>query len=71
MYEVNLWLWQFGKPVAVAVWTGKQQLRLGGLSPSLSVEKTDDRNLKEAALKPEEWSLCGAETSLCCKADWT
>ncbi len=35
MYEVNLWLWQFGR--------GKQ--RLGGLS----VEKTDDR--KEAAPK--------------------
>ncbi len=35
MYEVNPWLWQFGR--------GK--LRLGGLS----VEKTDDR--KEAALK--------------------
>jgi hypothetical protein len=35
VYEVNPWLWQFGR--------GK--LRLGGLS----VEKTDDR--KEAALK--------------------
>ena len=35
MYEVNLWLWQFGR--------GKP--RLGGLS----VEDTDDR--KEAALK--------------------
>jgi hypothetical protein len=35
VYEVNPWLWQFGR--------GKQ--RLGGLS----VEKTDDR--KEAALK--------------------
>jgi hypothetical protein len=35
VYEVNLWLWQFGR--------GKP--RLGGLS----VEKTDDRN--EAALK--------------------
>ncbi len=34
-YEVNQWLWQFGR--------GKQSL--GGLS----VEKTDDR--KEAALK--------------------
>ncbi len=33
MYEVNLWLWQFGR--------GKQ--RLGGLS----VEETDDR--KDAA----------------------
>ncbi len=35
MYEVNLWLWQFGR--------GKQHLS------GLSVEKTDDR--KEAALK--------------------
>ena len=46
MYEVNLWLWQFGR--------GKQ--RLGGLS----IEKTDDR--KEAALKERSLSRCGAET---------
>ncbi len=45
VYEVNLWLWQFGR--------GKPRLPVGGLS----IEKTDDR--KEAALK--EWSLRGAE----------
>ena len=45
VYEVNQWLWQFGR--------GKPEQRLGGLS----VEKTSD-DRKEAALK--ELSLCGA-----------
>ncbi len=53
VYEVNPWLWQFGR--------GKQRLPVGGLS----VEKTDDR--KEAALK--EQSPRGAETRRRRKAD--
>jgi hypothetical protein len=54
VYEVNPWLWQFGR--------GTPRLpRLGGLS----VEETDDR--KETALK--ERSLRGAETRRRCKAN--
>ena len=53
VYEVNTWLWQFGR--------GKP--RLGGLS----VEKTDDSLRKEAALN--ERSLRGAETRRRRKAD--
>ncbi len=53
VYEVNQWLWQFGR--------GKQ--RLGGLS----VEKTDDR--KEAALKERSLHRAQAETHLRRKAD--
>ena len=53
VYEVNPWLWQFGR--------GKP--RLGGLS----VEDTDDR--KEAAAALKERSLRGAETRRRRKAD--
>jgi hypothetical protein len=53
VYEVNPWLWQFGR--------GKP--RLGGLS----VEDTDSDDRKEAALK--EKSLRGAETRRRRKAD--
>jgi hypothetical protein len=41
VYEVNQWLWQFGR--------GKPEQRLGGLS----VEKTDSDDRKEAALKEQ------------------
>ena len=53
VYEVDPWLWQFGR--------GKP--RLGGLS----VEKTDDR--KEAALKERNLCGPGAETRRRSKAD--
>ena len=53
VYEVNLWLWQFGR--------GKPLL--GGLS----VEKTVTGDRKEAALK--ERNLRGAETRQRLKAD--
>ncbi len=55
VYEVYLWLWQFGR--------GKQ--RLGGLS----IEKANDRKETQAALK--EQSPRGAETQTRrrCKAD--